>query len=344
MSLIEHFDAEMEVSALSYAARLLFTDLEREGMIERALESLADLGHSDKVGLFILDRAKGDLISQGCMKDCKAVVTCLPVPLANTPLEEVVRNKRPANYGLAEFEGLPWPVKKGGQPGRQCFCAPLVAVDFEVVGLVTLDHPNNISFEAAEAQPFITYLALLALGMETARLFRLAVTDGLTGLYVRRYFDLRLSEELGRINRYGGQVAILLMDLDHFKKINDTHGHIFGDEVLKRTAVALTKAARRKIDIVCRYGGDEMIIILPGADLHGAREMGERVRQGLESQMSQGPVGPVPVTISGGVAAVSGPTEISAQDLFAQADRALYLAKQSGRNRIEVYQDGLEQP
>lgn len=329
---------------MSYAARLLFTDLEREGMIERALESLADLGHSKKVGLFILDRSKGDLISQGCMKDGKAQVVCMPVPLEDSPLEEVVRNKRPVNYGLTEFEGLPWPVKNGGQPGRQCFCAPLVAVDFEVVGLVTLDHPNDILFEAAEAQPFITYLALLALGLETARLFRLAVTDGLTGLYVRRYFDLRLNEELGRINRYGGQVAILLMDLDHFKKINDTHGHIFGDEVLKRTAIALTKAARRKIDIVCRYGGDEMIIILPGTDEDGARDLGERIRQNMASQMPEGPVGPVQVTISGGVASVSGPTDLSAQDLFAQADRALYLAKQSGRNRIEAYQDGLEKP
>ena len=329
---------------MSYAARLLFTDLEREGMIERALESLADLGHSEKVGLFILDRTKGDLISQGCMKDGKAQVVCTPVPLEGSPLEEVVRNKRPVNYGLTEFQGLPWPVENGGQPGRQCFCAPLVAVDFEVVGLVTLDHPNDILFEAAEAQPFITYLALLALGLETARLFRLAVTDGLTGLYVRRYFDLRLNEELGRINRYGGQVAILLMDLDHFKKINDTHGHIFGDEVLKRTAIALTKAARRKIDIVCRYGGDEMIIILPGTDEDGARDLGERIRQNMASQMPKGPVGPVQVTISGGVASVSGPTDLSAQDLFAQADRALYLAKQSGRNRIEAYQDGLEKP
>jgi two-component system cell cycle response regulator len=339
MSLVEHFDPELEVSALSYAARLLFTDLEREGMIERALESLADLGHSDKVGLFILDRANGDLISQGCIRDGRAMVNCSVIPLAGSPLEEVIRNKRPAVYGLSERNGLPWPVTEGGEPGRECFCAPLVAVDFEVVGLVTLDHADDISFRAAEAQPLITYLTLLALGLETARLFRLAVTDGLTGLYVRRYFDIRLGEELSRINRYGGHLAILLMDLDHFKNINDTHGHIFGDEVLKITAATLTSFARRKIDIACRYGGEELVLILPSVDADGAWEMGERIRKDLESKMPQGPVGPVKVTISGGVAAVSGPTKLTAQDLFAQADRALYLAKQSGRNRVEVYKD-----
>lgn len=338
MNLVDHFDAEMEVSALSYAARLLFTDLEREGMIERALESLADLGHSQRVGLFILDRASRDLISQGCMKDGRAMVQCKPMPLEGTPLEQVVRSKRPGNYGLAEFESLPWPVEKGGKPGRQCFCAPLVGVDFEVVGLVTLDHPDDVAFVAAEAQPFITYLALLALGLETMHLFRLAVTDGLTGLYVRRYFDIRLGEELGRINRFGGQVSILLMDLDHFKTINDAHGHIFGDKVLRQTAATLSKAARRKIDIVCRYGGDELILILPGIDAAGAKEVGERIRKDVESQTPEGPTGPVMVTISGGVASVTGPTDISVKDFVDQADKALYFAKQSSRNRVAVFQ------
>lgn len=337
MKLIEHFDAEMEVSALSFAARLLFSDLEREGMIERALESLADLGRSEKVGLFLLDRSRGELICQGGMKNGKASVRYLREPLGGTPLEEVVRRKRPAVYGLTERDGLPWPIESGGLPGRNCFCAPLVAVDFKVVGIVTMDHPEDIVFEAAEAQPLITYLTLLALGLEAARLFRLAVTDGLTGLYVRRYFDLRLKEEIGRINRYGGRLAILVMDLDHFKDINDVHGHTFGDEVLKGTASAIKRSARRKIDIACRYGGEELVLVLPGIGAEGAREVGERIRLDLASQKLLSPIGPVRVTISGGAAAIEGPTKLTPQELFSQADRALYLAKQKGRNRVEVY-------
>lgn len=337
MSLIDQFDAEMEVSALSYASRILFTDLERDGMIERALESLADLGRSDGVGLFVLDRNKGDLICQGCMKDGKAAVRFLREPLTGTPLEEVVSSKRPAVYGLTERGGLPWPVEEGGQPGLQCFCAPLVGVDFKVVGLVTLAHPSDIVFEAAEAQPIITYLTLLALGLEAARLFRLAVTDGLTKLFVRRYFDLRLKEELGRINRYGGKLAILVMDLDHFKDVNDAHGHGFGDEVLRRAADAIKRTARRKIDIACRYGGEEFVLILPDTDAAGAIEVGERIREDLAGQKLPGSTGPARVTISGGVTAVSGPTDLSAQELFAQADQALYLAKQTGRNRVEAH-------
>jgi diguanylate cyclase (GGDEF)-like protein len=337
MDLIEQFDAEMEVSALSYAARLLFADLERDGMVERAVESLADLGRSDSVGLFVLDRNKGDLICQGGMKDGKPSVRFLREPLTGTPLEEVVSSKHPAVFGLTQRDGLPWPVHDGGQPGLQCFCAPLVAVDFKVVGLVTLAHPSDIAFEAAEAQPLITYLTLLALGLEAARLFRLAVTDGLTKLYVRRYFDLRLKEELGRINRYGGKLAILVMDLDHFKDVNDAHGHAFGDEVLKRAAAAMKRTARRKIDIACRYGGEEFVLILPGTDTAGALEVGERIRRELANQSLQGEEGPAQVTISGGVTAVDGPTQLSAQGLFAQADQALYLAKQSGRNRVEAY-------
>lgn len=338
MSLIEQFDAEMEVSALSYAARLLFADLERDSMLERAVESLADLGRSDLVGLFVLDRAKGELICQGSMKNGRALVRFGREPLAGTPLEEVVQSKRPAVFGLTQRDGVPWPVHDGGQPGMQCFCVPLVAVDFKVVGLVTLAHPSDIVFEAAEAQPLITYLTLLALGLETARLFRLAVTDGLTKLYVRRYFDLRLKEEIGRINRYGGELAILVMDLDRFKDVNDAHGHAIGDEVLKGAAAAIQRTARRKIDVACRYGGEEFVLILPGTDAAGAVEVGERIRRDLAGQKLQNENGPVQVTISGGVTSVSGPTGLKPEELFAQADQALYLAKQSGRNRVKVYE------
>lgn len=337
MKLLEHFDAELEVSALSYAVRLLFADLERDNMIERALDSLADLGHSRHVGLFVLDRRRGELVCQGVMRDGEPRVSHLREPLDGSPLEEVVSLKRPAVFGLMERRGLPWPTVAGGLPGRECFCAPLVGPDMQVNGLVTLDHPQGVEFEAAEAQPLITYLTLLALALEAARLFRLAVSDGLTGLYVRRYFDLRLKEELGRLNRFGGGLAVLVMDLDHFKAVNDGQGHAFGDEVLKTAAAAVRRAARRKIDVACRYGGDELVLILPGDDAQGARAVGEKIRQELAGHEFAGREGPVRVTISGGAAAIQGPTSLNSDELFQRADQALYRAKQGGRNRVEIH-------
>lgn len=159
----------------------------------------------------------------------------------------------------------------------------------------------------------------------------ISITDALTGVFNRRHLDERLAAEFARASRYGTPLSVLLFDVDHFKRFNDTYGHDQGDRVLQAMGRAM-HASMRQYDIPCRYGGEEFVVILPEADEQGAISVGERLRQRIEAMTVDG----LKVTISLGAAcypklAVSGP-----EALLEAADAALYRAKEGGRNRLEV--------
>jgi len=158
----------------------------------------------------------------------------------------------------------------------------------------------------------------------------LADTDALTGLSNRRAFDAMLAREIDRSQRTGQSVSLLLLDIDHFKLLNDTHGHQVGDEVLRELG-ALLKRRTRQMDMPARYGGEEFVVILPGCDEDIAFDIAERFRQAI----AEAPT-PVPITVSIGV----GTCPVDATDapgLIKAADSALYASKEAGRNRVTVY-------
>lgn len=162
------------------------------------------------------------------------------------------------------------------------------------------------------------------------RLERMAVTDGLTDLYNHRYSYERLEEEIEKARRYGTRLSLIVFDIDHFKRVNDTHGHRTGDEVLKGVAQAI-KASLRSVDIVGRYGGEEFIAILPNSSIEAARTAAEKVRRSVEVARFLG--GTLSVTLSGGVVEMQ---ELEGGGtLVGRADERLYKAKEAGRNRME---------
>ena len=164
---------------------------------------------------------------------------------------------------------------------------------------------------------------------------RLAHTDGLTGLANRRYFMDRLSSELERSDRYERPLSLIVLDLDHFKEVNDTHGHAAGDAVLKAAAEAL-RSVCRDVDVPARVGGEEMALLLPETARSGARTVAERVRVRIERRTHTAPDGATfGVTASLGVAA-AGAGARTAEELLQRADEALYRAKDEGRNRVTV--------
>ena len=179
----------------------------------------------------------------------------------------------------------------------------------------------------------LIFVLTLALVASWNRAHQLSMRDPLTGLYNRRYLEETMIRELARARRMGLTVGVLVLDIDHFKRLNDTFGHGTGDFVLERTG-DLLRAATRGSDIACRFGGEEFAIILPGAALLAARNRAEAIRAAIESmQLEFGgqPLGPLTVSI--GVAAM--PPHV--QDwtfTLQQADRALYTAKQAGRNKV----------
>jgi diguanylate cyclase (GGDEF)-like protein len=179
----------------------------------------------------------------------------------------------------------------------------------------------------------------VASSLENAKMYKqmetMATTDGLTGLLNHRTFQERLSDLLSRAERHGLKLAIILTDIDHFKKVNDTYGHPVGDQVIKRVAKVLESSVR-KIDIAARYGGEELAVVLEGADAAGALQLAERIRQDVAKQVMQSEKGPFSVTLSLGIAAC--PEDgTDKKQLIERADQALYMAKHSGRNRAFTY-------
>jgi diguanylate cyclase (GGDEF)-like protein len=161
---------------------------------------------------------------------------------------------------------------------------------------------------------------------------REAISDPLTGLYNRRLAMQRLDEELARARRTGAPVAVALVDLDHFKRVNDRLGHAAGDAVLREAARRLT-AGTRASDVLARFGGEEFLLVAPGTPADAARSLAERLRAALASAPVETDKGVVAVTASFGVAVADG-DQVDATALLAAADRALYNAKHAGRDRV----------
>lgn len=166
---------------------------------------------------------------------------------------------------------------------------------------------------------------------------RLLRTDLLTNLPNRRHFDALLTAHIDTANRYGDPLSLLLIDLDDFKAINDTYGHLLGDEALRRTAATL-QATRRAPDVIARWGGEEFIVLSPKTDDAGAAVLAERVREAIAAM--EGPEERFSMTASIGVAQWR-PGE-SANGLVGRADIALYQAKEGGRNRVVVADSGTD--
>jgi diguanylate cyclase (GGDEF)-like protein len=179
----------------------------------------------------------------------------------------------------------------------------------------------------------LLFALTVALVASWNRAHHLSMRDPLTGLYNRRYLEETMGRELPRARRLGESVGVIVLDIDHFKKLNDTYGHDAGDMVLERTG-ELLRAATRNSDIACRFGGEEFAIILPGATLGVARNRAEAIRASLEAMhVDFGGQRIGPHTVSAGVASLP-PHGQDWNYVMQQADRALYAAKQSGRNRV----------
>lgn len=163
-----------------------------------------------------------------------------------------------------------------------------------------------------------------------------AQLDGLTGLWNRGYFNQRLSDEVLAVRRYGRALSLVMIDVDHFKRLNDGYGHPFGDMVLQRIGETLT-AHSRATDAACRYGGEELAMILTETSGDGAMVLAERLRVAIEAIELRPKGKPVVVTASLGVVdatTLGEASQVSVQTLLAGADAALYRAKETGRNRV----------
>ena len=175
------------------------------------------------------------------------------------------------------------------------------------------------------------------------QLFETSVRDSLTGAYNRAHLTARVRAELAYATRHKADFGVLLLDVDHFKQVNDTFGHLAGDEVLRSVATTIATRLRAE-DVFARYGGEEVIAILRGVDLGGAALAGERLRRVLAANVPVFQGRPIPVTMSVGVASLVSTAEPTIEAMIGDADRRLYVAKNLGRDRVVATDDGSPLP
>ena len=212
-------------------------------------------------------------------------------------------------------------------------CIPLVSFG-QTLGVLTLDSAQAGAFNCSDIQSLESVADICATAIQNAnyveRVKQLAYLDGLTGIFNRRFFELRIAEELERARRFNTGMAVIMVDIDQFKRLNDEFGHLLGDEVLRQVS-SIFHQQLRKIDVVCRYGGEEFAILLAQTNQQHALGVAEKLRRMVETW--QFPGVPRPVTISAGTA--TSPDHGTTRDeLVKAADLGLYAAKQAGRNRV----------
>ncbi len=208
-----------------------------------------------------------------------------------------------------------------------------------------LSEKKNVGILVIEDIPFVYFERVVILAMQFSlelkkvllyeRVEELAITDGLTGLYVRRYFFERLNEELHRSRRHKFKFAFLMIDIDNFKNYNDMYGHLVGDVVLKDVAQMIREGVR-EIDLVSRYGGEEFAVVLPETETESARAAAERIRETIAKNTFKAYDENLNITISIGIAEYPDDSK-SVDELVENADSALYRAKAAGKNIVSIY-------
>jgi diguanylate cyclase (GGDEF)-like protein len=218
---------------------------------------------------------------------------------------------------------------------RSRMCIPLVSFG-HTLGVLVLDSARPGSFSATDIQSLESVADICATAIQNAhyveRVKQLAYLDGLTGIFNRRFFELRIEEEVERARRFDTGMAVIMVDIDQFKRLNDEFGHLLGDEVLRQVS-SIFYQQLRKIDVVCRYGGEEFAILLSQTSQQHAMGVAEKLRRLVETW--QFPGVPRPVTISAGTATYPD-HGMTREELVKAADAGLYAAKQAGRNCVRV--------
>jgi diguanylate cyclase (GGDEF)-like protein len=218
--------------------------------------------------------------------------------------------------------------------------APMITKDRVIGAIVAHDHQKENAFDEDDYQLFLMITSQAAIGFENVRLINqleyLAKTDALTGIYNRGHFNNVSKNILDGVDKNKSQVSMIMMDVDHFKGINDSHGHQLGDLVLQKI-VKVCKAHLRDKDVIGRVGGEEFSIVLPETNSEEAEKIAERIRQAIEDTKIDDDLSIIQTTISLGVASSNQLETGTFEDLFKVSDKALYQAKADGRNCVRVY-------
>ena len=261
------------------------------------------------------------------------------ISLSNSPIMEaaVLRGQyiREQDFSTSSYyRGADNPLFKKGY-----FVSIPLMIEKEVVGVLNINDVDQDSFNVGDLGFILNLSELIAMSISNAVLYeqtkKLAVTDGLTGISNRPNMEQSLLSEFGRSMRYNSPLSVVLLDVDHFKDVNDSYGHQKGDEILVTFASVLKKFCRAN-DTAARYGGEEFLMILPQSNAQGAFKIAERVREEIMKMSFVGNGSKFSVTTSCGVAELNRDYMKNTDQLINVADNAMYEAKNSGRNKTII--------
>lgn len=323
-----------EAETLRKAGAAVVETLDIREATSRILQQLAHVLPYDSASVQLLRNGELEIIGGEGFR-APVVGIRFPVP-GDNPNTVVIQTRQPyilheAHKHFAAFNQPPH------DHIRSWLGVPLLVRD-QLIGLLAIDSVEPFHFTNANLELVSAFADQVAVAIENARLFeetrRLAVTDGLTGLYNRRHFMEIAKREFERARRYKRFLSAMIFDVDHFKKVNDTYGHAAGDEVLRALA-NLCRKEIREADPLSRYGGEEFAGLLVEINAETARQVAERLRQVVEKMTIPVDGNNLSITISIGIAEQNQNTP-DVESLLARADQAMYIAKHKGRNRVAV--------
>lgn len=323
----------VEAETLRQAASAVNSALEINAVLDKILEQLENVISSDSSSVFLIE---DDHVRMKAGRGLPNLPELLArqYSLQNPLFTDIDSHQSPIIISDAQadprFESWGDANYIHGWIGLQ------LRVREECIGYLTIDSRKINAYNQADADLAQAFSDEAAIALENARLFQqvktLAITDPLTGLYNRRYFFEAAQREFERTRRYGGHLAIILIDLDHFKGVNDTYGHIAGDHVLV-TVASRCKQSLRDIDVPARYGGEEFIFLLPETNLSGAHLVAERLRERIMQDVIDTGSLRIAVSVSLGVAEMDD-TCADLTNLVQHADQAMYATKRTNRGSI----------
>ena len=324
----------LQLSTLYEVGKAISSELDFRKLQNMILEIVVKVVKAEKGSLMLLDDAEKSLTIGVAVGLSEEITRDTRLEIGESVAGWVVKNRRPLFAGNVETDPTFQSIKKKNIRTGTMMCVPLTAKD-KILGTLNISRSEPDSFSEKDFELFVNLANQAAIAIDNARLYRYAVTDEMTRLYNHRYFQQRLDEEIQRADRYENHVSLIILDVDHFKRFNDTFGHPEGDRALKAVARLIEKNVR-EIDIPARYGGEEFVVICPEKNGEGSLIPAERIRTAIESFDFRINGEPVSLTVSLGVSCYPDAAKSKA-DLIQKADFALYYSKQHGRNQATLY-------
>lgn len=320
-----------EVSILYQASQMISSELQLQALLDMAMSAISEITEIDRGSTWLYEEEHEHFNLMSHIGDA----TKLPSSILLEDSEVLQRafNSK-VHFSYNQEQSLDLELKRQDEIvfGNAFVIVPIMHQG-EFMGLLHLcGKPEGNSFSQRDLRLINVFAIQLGSAVKNAQLYEQAITDGMTKLYLHKYFKQRLFDEIKRATRFKRNLALIMVDIDHFKNFNDTYGHQAGDEVLKAVATILRKAVRTH-DLPVRYGGEEFALVLPETDMIGAVAVAERVRRSIETEHLEVNGEVIKITASFGVALF--PDSSNDMDsLIKAADVALYWSKEHGRNQV----------